>query len=199
VPLSVSRVPSFLAGPVEVLQRPACFAVTPWRRAEPACQRLLMLFEAMAELEATAARLAALKMTAAEKTALARLHENSFSPVDADDRVGYEVVSRSFHELIHLGLENLRKPRPHEAHARECSRDRRERSDVSTQPMNPFNIGQSRAERPSRKAEAPRRPCGAPVRGGLVTQAFLGMRARLSKKAPKTTWPVREPLSHYSA
>jgi DNA-binding GntR family transcriptional regulator len=61
-----------------------------------------MLFEAMAELEATAARLAALKMTAAEKTALARLHENSFSPVDADDRVGYEVVNRSFHELIHL-------------------------------------------------------------------------------------------------
>jgi hypothetical protein len=36
-----------------------------------------MLFEAMAELEATAARLAALKMTAAEKTALAHLHEKS--------------------------------------------------------------------------------------------------------------------------
>jgi hypothetical protein len=36
---------------------------------------------------------------------LAHLHENSFSPDDADDRVGYEVVNRSFHELIHLGLE----------------------------------------------------------------------------------------------
>ena len=69
-------------------------------------ERLLMLFEAMAELEAIAARLAALKMTPAEKTALARLHESSFGLVHADDRASYEELNRSFHESIHSGAHN---------------------------------------------------------------------------------------------
>ncbi|MGH6863661.1 MAG: GntR family transcriptional regulator [Methylocella sp.] len=69
-------------------------------------ERLLMLFEAMAELEAIAARLAAGKMTPAEKSALARLHESSFNLVYADDRAGYEVINRSFHKSIHRGAHN---------------------------------------------------------------------------------------------
>ncbi len=45
-------------------------------------------------------------------------------------------------------MDHLRKPRPHETHARERSRDRRERPDVphSTRPISLFRIGQSQAK-----------------------------------------------------
>src|SRR5580658_4596903 len=45
-------------------------------------------------------------------------------------------------------MDHLRKPWPHETHARERSRNRRERSDVphSARPMSLFGIGQSQAE-----------------------------------------------------
>src|SRR6516164_7248796 len=47
-------------------------------------------------------------------------------------------------------MDHLRKSRPHETHARERSRDRRERSHVphSTRPISLFRIGQSQAECP---------------------------------------------------
>src|SRR5580658_2014666 len=45
-------------------------------------------------------------------------------------------------------MDHLRKPWPHETHARERSRNRRERSDVphSARPMSLFKIGQSQAK-----------------------------------------------------
>src|SRR5271157_4969483 len=45
-------------------------------------------------------------------------------------------------------MDHLRKPWPHETHARERSRDRRERPDVphSARPMSLFRIGQSQAK-----------------------------------------------------
>src|SRR5271169_1633272 len=45
-------------------------------------------------------------------------------------------------------MDHLRKPRPHETHARERSRDRRERPDVphSARPISLFRIGQSQAK-----------------------------------------------------
>src|SRR5215471_9092684 len=45
-------------------------------------------------------------------------------------------------------MDHLRKSRPHETHARERSRDRRERSHVphSARPISLFRIGQSQAE-----------------------------------------------------
>src|SRR5271166_4716611 len=45
-------------------------------------------------------------------------------------------------------MDHLRKPWPHETHARERSRNRRERSDVphSARPMSLFRIGQSQAK-----------------------------------------------------
>src|SRR5580698_1346093 len=45
-------------------------------------------------------------------------------------------------------MDHLRKPWPHETHARERSRNRRERSDVphSARPMSLFRIGQSQAQ-----------------------------------------------------
>ena len=52
-------------------------------------------------------------------------------------------------------MDHLRKPRPHETHARERSRDRRERPDVphSARPISLFRIGQSQANyvRPRKK------------------------------------------------
>src|ERR1700682_259683 len=52
-------------------------------------------------------------------------------------------------------MDHLRKPRPHETHARERSRDRRERPDVphSAQPISLFRIGQSQAKLRPRKKE----------------------------------------------
>src|ERR1700674_1689501 len=46
-------------------------------------------------------------------------------------------------------MDHLRKPRPHETHAQERSRDRRERPHVphSARPISLFRIGQSQAER----------------------------------------------------
>src|SRR5215831_11921510 len=53
-------------------------------------------------------------------------------------------------------MDHLRKSRPHETHARERSRDRRERSHVphSARPISLFRIGQSQAEKPTNKAGA---------------------------------------------
>src|SRR5215471_12908746 len=53
-------------------------------------------------------------------------------------------------------MDHLRKLRPHETHARECSRDRRERSHVphSARPISPFRIGQSQAKRTAHEAVA---------------------------------------------
>src|ERR1700704_3192806 len=52
-------------------------------------------------------------------------------------------------------MDHLRKPRPHETHARECSRDRRERPDVphSPRPISLFRIGQSQVKLRPRKKE----------------------------------------------
>jgi hypothetical protein len=68
-------------------------------------------------------------------------------------KVGYAVMSFGGfmgigEDFYPLPLDHLRKPRPHETHAQERSRDRRERSDVphSARPMSLFRIGQSQAE-----------------------------------------------------
>src|SRR5580700_4814079 len=61
---------------------------------------------------------------------------------------GYRSV-RAFLLVKHQGaMDHLRKPRPHETHARECSRDRRERSHVphSARPISLFRIGQSQVQ-----------------------------------------------------
>ena len=62
-------------------------------------------------------------------------------------RPGYRSL-RAFLLVKRQGaMDHLRKLRPHETHARECSRDRRERSHVphSARPISLFRIGQSQA------------------------------------------------------
>ena len=68
--------------------------------------RLEAMFEAMAELEASGARLAALRMTAAERRALQALHRASRALVRAGDHVGYEAFNADFHALIYSGAHN---------------------------------------------------------------------------------------------
>ncbi len=68
--------------------------------------RLEAMFEAMAELEASGARLAALRMTAADQRALQALYRASRVLVRAGDHVGYEAFNADFHALIYNGAHN---------------------------------------------------------------------------------------------
>ncbi|MGE3884611.1 MAG: GntR family transcriptional regulator [Flavobacteriaceae bacterium] len=69
-------------------------------------ERLLQLFEVMAELEGTCARFAAERMSAEEKQGLHRLHELSAACVAAEDRAGYEAINTKFHQAIYDGTHN---------------------------------------------------------------------------------------------
>ncbi len=68
--------------------------------------QLEQMFEAMAELEAVAARLAALRMTAAECRALRQMHEQSAELVRRSDHRGYEAFNRQFHAKLYDGSHN---------------------------------------------------------------------------------------------
>ncbi|WP_428391529.1 GntR family transcriptional regulator [Lichenicoccus sp.] len=68
--------------------------------------RLDAMFEAMAELEAAAARLSALRMSSQESGALMRAHLDSRVLVDASDHRAYERFNRAFHERIYDGTKN---------------------------------------------------------------------------------------------
>jgi DNA-binding GntR family transcriptional regulator len=68
--------------------------------------QLEQMFEAMAELEAVAARLAALRMTAAECRALRQMHEQSADLVRRSDHRAYEAFNRQFHAKLYDGSHN---------------------------------------------------------------------------------------------
>jgi len=68
--------------------------------------KLAELFEAMAEMEATCARLAAERMSAAERRELEALHRRSAAHVVAGDLDGYEALNRDFHAAIYRGAHN---------------------------------------------------------------------------------------------
>ena len=68
--------------------------------------RLQQMFEAMAELEACASRLAALRMGARERESLRRLHEGSVELVEAGDHRAYDAFNRVFHEHVYEGCRN---------------------------------------------------------------------------------------------
>jgi DNA-binding GntR family transcriptional regulator len=69
-------------------------------------ERLAQMFEAMAELEAVCARLAALRMTPRERRALERLHAKSAEHVAAGREAGYEHANRLFHQALYAGAHN---------------------------------------------------------------------------------------------
>jgi DNA-binding GntR family transcriptional regulator len=70
-------------------------------------ERLAAMFEAMAEVEAVCARLAAERMTKAERAALERLHAAAATHVAAAAEAAYEDANRRFHGLIYDGAHNV--------------------------------------------------------------------------------------------
>jgi DNA-binding GntR family transcriptional regulator len=74
--------------------------------ARPSEERLIGMFEAMAELEALCASLAAERMTAAERAALEAAHEELRALVHGGDPQRYHEVNEAFHAVIYAGAHN---------------------------------------------------------------------------------------------
>ena len=64
------------------------------------------LFGAMAEIEATCSRLAAMSMTPIERRRLQSLHESMAELVARDERDGFAAANLTFHTLIYSGAHN---------------------------------------------------------------------------------------------
>lgn len=69
-------------------------------------QSLGALYEAMAELEAALARLAALRMNSAQREALSRLHQESVHLVRDGTADAYARYNQEFHSLIFEGAQS---------------------------------------------------------------------------------------------
>jgi DNA-binding GntR family transcriptional regulator len=74
--------------------------------ARPSEERLIGMFEAMAELEALCAGLAAERMTAAERAALETAHEGLRALIHGGDPQRYHEVNEAFHAVIYAGAHN---------------------------------------------------------------------------------------------
>jgi DNA-binding GntR family transcriptional regulator len=69
-------------------------------------ERLADMFEAMAEIEAVCARLAARRMTQAERRTLEAQHAAAAAHVAAADEAAYEDANRRFHSALYAGAHN---------------------------------------------------------------------------------------------
>src|SRR4029453_10817779 len=67
---------------------------------------LAEMFEVMGELEASCARLAAQRMSPAERVRLELVHRRSFEAVRNDDRDSYRTLNFEFHDAIYRGAHN---------------------------------------------------------------------------------------------
>lgn len=74
--------------------------------ADLATARLIEMFEAVAELEALCARLAALKMTSPERYRLEELHHDCGGLVRRGDAELYHAANIDFHAAIRVGCHN---------------------------------------------------------------------------------------------
>ncbi|PJI40943.1 GntR family transcriptional regulator [Ferrovibrio sp.] len=74
--------------------------------ALPTTRRIEEMFEVMAEVEATCARLATLRMTAPERRELSSAHEAALTLVKTGDLKGYTAFNNDFHDLIYRGSKN---------------------------------------------------------------------------------------------
>jgi DNA-binding GntR family transcriptional regulator len=70
-------------------------------------ERLAAMFEAMAEVEAVCARLAAARMATEERAALEALHAGAAALVSAGAEAAYEDANRRFHGLLYDGAHNV--------------------------------------------------------------------------------------------
>jgi DNA-binding GntR family transcriptional regulator len=74
---------------------------------KPSAIELIALLEYLGELEGIAARLAALRMTAAQRSMLMQIHESSESLATLGERHRYEAANRTLHEHIYRCCGNL--------------------------------------------------------------------------------------------
>src|SRR4051794_33998195 len=74
--------------------------------AAPTAELLEEMFVAMAEMEATCARLAAMSMTPIERRGLQRLHENMAGLAARGDVDSFSTANETFHALIYEGAHN---------------------------------------------------------------------------------------------
>jgi len=74
--------------------------------ARPTPERLTGMFEAMAELEALCAGLAAARMTGAERRELEDAHEQLRALIHAGDPQRYHEINEAFHGVVYLGAHN---------------------------------------------------------------------------------------------
>jgi DNA-binding GntR family transcriptional regulator len=87
-------------GLVEIRPRRGAFVST------PSPQRLVEMFETMAELEAACGRLAARRLTAQDENAIADAHHACIGAAHAEDTETYYAVNRVFHEAIYRASRN---------------------------------------------------------------------------------------------
>jgi DNA-binding GntR family transcriptional regulator len=69
-------------------------------------ERIMDMFEMMAEIEAMCVRLAAHRMTPLERSRLIELHDASRGMVEANDIDAYDAFNREFHERIYRATHN---------------------------------------------------------------------------------------------
>jgi DNA-binding GntR family transcriptional regulator len=74
--------------------------------AQPGAEHLLGMFEAMAELEALCAGLAAERMTRVERQALESAHEGMRALVQTGDPARFNAANETFHGTIYAGAHN---------------------------------------------------------------------------------------------
>ena len=74
--------------------------------ARPNEERLLGMFEAMAELEALCAGLAAQRMTIAERNTLEGVHEELRTLIQLGDPQRYHELNEAFHAVVYAGAHN---------------------------------------------------------------------------------------------
>lgn len=74
--------------------------------ARPSHQRLVSMFEAMAELEALCAALSAERMTGADRSALEAAHEELRALIHSGDPQRYHESNEAFHGTIYAGAHN---------------------------------------------------------------------------------------------
>jgi DNA-binding GntR family transcriptional regulator len=72
----------------------------------PSDSALAEMFEVMGDLEASCARLAAQRMSPAERVRLELVHLRSFEAVRSNDRGSYRTLNFEFHDVIYRGAHN---------------------------------------------------------------------------------------------
>lgn len=65
--------------------------------------QVISMFEVMTELETMAAKLAANRMSASDRSELSRIHSRSEACIPAEDFEAYDAINKEFHELIYRG------------------------------------------------------------------------------------------------